>query len=219
VTSYIVYPINPTQTVETSKTEAALKELPDVASVTPNQHNDNEQPHVIDSWSVTTKHSTDITAVLSALEGVHLVEHQEPFTDPAREPEHPDVVRRDEFQRYVAMAKNDTDTQKTEDFLKSKVQSGTEFYPFELKGRTVGWYGVMLNSGAKDEVQKYDGVKILKLDEKKVLFRALPAPGWSQNPPHTGRPLEQRSGLMSRDGTWVKQANADKALNMDSQFS
>jgi hypothetical protein len=50
---YTVFPVDRTNTVETSKTEAALKDLCGETHIVPVSHADEQDRHLIDSWSVT----------------------------------------------------------------------------------------------------------------------------------------------------------------------
>jgi hypothetical protein len=67
------------------------------------------------------------------------------------------------FLQYEAYAKLGTDTKKTEDFLKSRMEEGSHFMPCINLGEEepFAWYGLRLNSEAKEAVEKYEGIELL----------------------------------------------------------
>jgi hypothetical protein len=94
-------------------------------------------------------------------------EELEDFTAPAKdippsEPEHTELTTRD-IKWYTVMATNDSDVKKTEDFLKSKVQSGTEIFQHSWGGVVSGWFNAALDADAKKEVEGHEGVKRVKM--------------------------------------------------------
>ncbi|KAF2821808.1 hypothetical protein CC86DRAFT_100900 [Ophiobolus disseminans] len=117
----------------------------------------------------------DLASSPNTKDGVLAIEHEGPSKSPTEEMSRPEVTRRDDFNPYVAMAKDGTDAQKTEEFLRTKVQSGVEFYPYTIEDRVVGWYGLRLTAGAKEEIEKYEDIKVVKLDER-AFFEAESEP-------------------------------------------
>jgi hypothetical protein len=76
---------------------------------------------------------------------------------PPREPKHTELNTR-YIQWYNARAANDSDVKRTEEFLESKVQSGTKIYTHEWDGVVSGWFNLALDAEAKKEVEEYEGI-------------------------------------------------------------
>jgi hypothetical protein len=67
------------------------------------------------------------------------------------------------FLQYEAYAKPGTDTKKTEEFLKSRMEEGSHFMPCINLGEEepFAWYGFRLNPEANQAVEKYEGIELL----------------------------------------------------------
>jgi hypothetical protein len=134
------------------------------------------------------------------------------------ETEHTELVRRD-VEIYAALATNTSDTQDTEEFLKSKVQTGHIIFQIKRDNEVKGWYNLVLDAAAYKEVQAHEGIEAIKVDGKLEPFRALPGNNCFPMPCKASRTFGKKRVLSSRDLRWEKQAKADKALVMDSQYS
>jgi len=217
VTSYIVYPIDPTQIVETAKTGAALKALANVVSVSPNRRDDDELHQVVYSWDVTSADSSDLKITLGAVEGVRAVQQKPQANQTTVAPSLLELKRRD-IQNYTALANLTEDVQKTEEFLKSKVQSGTKIASMKNGDKLVGWWQLSLAPDAFKAVKDYVGIKAIRATEEGRNFRVLPPDDQGNLPRQAGEEPVDEQALSRRAEQWEKQKDADKALNMDSQF-
>lgn len=75
---------------------------------------------------------------------------------------------------YMASANPSSDIQKTEEFLKSKVQSGTSFYQFTNDdGTVIGWGNLTLNAAAVDALDNYEGIEGHLMIDEVVDLRAV----------------------------------------------
>jgi hypothetical protein len=73
---------------------------------------------------------------------------------------------------YLAYAKEDSDTKKTDEFLQLKVQHGEPFYAlpvFDNDEDIAAWFSLHLDPEAKAEVEKYEGIREVK-DEPMMHF-------------------------------------------------
>lgn len=154
---YTVYPVNPSQIVQTTKTEAVLKGLYGESNVIPISHNGDQQGQVTDYWRVTSMDSSDLTTAIKNLEGVGVVKKDD-------SPETHTVHREeddDDGPTFVVMANTSVKWQETEEFLKSKVRNGIKFFPIPDwygKNEVSGWFHVALDPDAKAAVEQYEGV-------------------------------------------------------------
>ena len=214
VIHYTVYPIHPGRNDQTTKTETLLKDIYGDTNVVPSQRDIEHHGQVTDSWRVTSTDSSDLTTAIKALEGVRRVVRVDLSDTHA--------IRRDDGPNFVAMANTSFDWHKTEEFLKSKVRNGIQFFPmkdWDDRSQVVGWYDLALDPDAKTAVEQHEGIHSVSVMTNLVDFLAIPPndrPRFSQNIDQTH---EQNSKLFTRDGKWEKQENADKALVMDSQFA
>lgn len=229
-TTYTVRPIDRANTYET---EAILKSRYGEENVVTNRYNG-----IFMSWTITSPDS-QLAGAIEALEGIQNVDskhenhHQNHHPLRARDAgsSHPVVedeqtpairarerlMRRDNI--WYSCLANGTEIEKTEEYLKSKVQQGSEVLRLTIRGKIIGWYRLFLDDNAKREVEAYEGIRFLKDNVQKVEeFRAVtkedrlhPLPK-SHESPQISRDRNRRSG------TWEKQQNADKALVMDSQY-
>jgi hypothetical protein len=138
---------------------------------------------------------------------------------PLPETDHPQLVRRD-FESCSCLVKNISDIKQVEEFLKSKIQSGSKYYPYRRKDEILGWYNLILDSDAQKAVKEYDGVEYFKVGVTKLIrYRALPGTEPSLSPRNTHKSLEKKkNAILPRAGEWVKQTTTDQALKMDSQY-
>ncbi|KAH7075138.1 hypothetical protein FB567DRAFT_597071 [Paraphoma chrysanthemicola] len=127
---------------------------------------------------------------------------------------HSDLSRRD-AQYYTVAAQNVTDLKAIEDFLNSKAQvNPLNIRPFYSNSNEFAvWAGVLLDDNAKAEVEKHEGITIVRPEAKAFYFRAL------SFSPRAPTQIAGFQSLHSRATGWTKQSNADKALVMDSQYT
>lgn len=130
----------------------------------------------------------------------------------------PNLVARD-VQFYNARAKNDTDTKKTEEFLKKKVQPNNPIFQHEWDGVVSGWFNLALDADAKKEVEGHEGIQNVKLMPQLEFFRSVSTQHWSPEFLKTEDSLKDKRTLHTRAENWRRQNRADKALVMDSQYS
>ncbi|KAH7392248.1 peptidase S8/S53 domain-containing protein [Phaeosphaeria sp. MPI-PUGE-AT-0046c] len=190
------------------------------------------------SWTITSSNNK-LAGVIEALEGVQSVNSKHRSRDQsdhtlqardagsphpvARDPESSvssepvELVRRD-VPWYSCLA-NNTDIQKTEDFLKSKIQPGSRYLYIKSGKEILGWWKLYLDDDAKKAVEAYEGITGLRPGGSKIeWFRAISS-GKQLQPPLRSVDLAARNHLLDRrSGTWTKQQNADKALIMNSQY-
>jgi len=151
MTYYTVLPIDATRTAETTRTQAALKELCGKANVTPDKSEDGDNmPNIITS------------------------KPQSNSLDRSR------LVRPDDIKIYM-VSTNTTDVQGLEDFLKSKIQGDTKFYQNTLAGKLLGWYNLALTMEGAEAIKAHKDIKGIRVEGKLELFRALPSPAESRN--------------------------------------
>jgi|TARA_R110002003_G_scaffold391_5_gene19466 hypothetical protein len=213
---YLVYPVTGALPTETTNTEAQLTELCGAANVSPVRHLDDQSTEIFDYWTVTVLQNSDLAERIRNLDGIDHIEQAATPEALAADSELHELVRRD-IQRYVALAKANSDLQETERFLKSKMQKDSNFFYFKADNKTIGWYGFMLDQDAFSEVKKYEGIKVIRVEGKMVEFRALPLDDQLRNSQGDLDVLD-KTGLLPRDGKWERQVNADQALRMDSQY-
>jgi hypothetical protein len=58
---------------------------------------------------------------------------------------------------------NDTNTEKTEECLRSQVPKGTKFLGIGVPGDMIGWHNLFLDDEAKKAVEAYEGVRFLEV--------------------------------------------------------
>lgn len=237
------YTVRPVDRANTYETEQLLRSRYGEENVITNRYNG-----IFMSWTITSPNS-QLAGAIEALEGVQNVDskhenhdqdhHQlrardagssppvvEDKQTPATQPQGEDLSLRSapvELDRrdvpwYVCLA-NNTDVQKTEEFLNSKIQTGTKYLQMRSGKEVLGWWKLYLDDDAKKAVEAYEGIRGFRPGGDKIKeFRAIS----SSNEP---QPSNDSGGLTAKDrpwerrsGSWIKQENADKALVMDSQY-
>lgn len=125
-------------------------------------------------------------------------------------------------ERYRALANETSDSQATYKYLNSKVRPG--FTPRQIKEddfTVVGWYNLVLDQEAAKEVKSHKGIDsdTFRVQDKMKKHRALDTRDSMQaaDPPRDGTFKTARQ-LHPRAAQWEKQAKADEALVMDSQY-
>jgi hypothetical protein len=213
---YLVYPVTGALPAENTNTEAQLNELCGAANVSPVRHLDDQSTEIFDYWTVAVLQNSDLAERIRNLDGIDRIEQAATPEALTADSEHHKLVRRD-VQRYIAIAKTNSDLQETEKFLKSKLQKDSSLLDFRANNKTIGWHGFMLDHEAFLEVKKYEGIEAIEIDGKLVEFRALPHEDRSLNS-YDDLEMLGKTTLSRRDGKWERQVNADQALRMDSQY-
>jgi hypothetical protein len=126
-----------------------------------------------------------------------------------------DIVARD-TQHYGALARDNTNVTKTEEFLKTKVKNPDDILHHSRRDVIYGWYNLELDSETRKEVEAYEGIKTVRLTTMLTDFIAPPVTYWSQR--YETAAKQDKSALFRRASTWELQKGADKALVMDSQY-
>ena len=181
MTYYTVLPIDATRTAETTRTQAALKELCGKANITPDKSEDDDNmPNIITSWKVGFKDTSDMKAILRAVAGVLSVEQISAPKPQSNSLDRSRLVRPDDIKIYM-VSTNTTDVQGLEDFLKSKIQGDTKFYQNTLAGKLLGWYNLALTMEGAEAIKAHKDIKGIRVEGKLELFRALPSPAESRN--------------------------------------
>lgn len=196
LTHYNVYPIDPGNATNIADTEIRLKSLDSDADVLPKQGQNG-----FATWSITSKHG-DLQHELSALEGVSHIEHEDiRLEDQPTTSKRSELVRRDTV-KYMASANESSDAQKTEEFIKTIVQSNTKFYQFlDDDGTILGWGDLALDSDARKAVEYYEGIEgPLAIDEVEE-DRVLPTRDWSHFSQMRSESFEVEKALFARAGT------------------
>jgi hypothetical protein len=218
VTHFTVYPKNPTHIPEITEIETQLKTLCGDANVIRRPGYDDEHSSSFHTWTVTAPASQDMTSLMKDVHSVRLIEPSESAEITELSLEHVELTRRD-VGVYQALATTATDIQKTEDFIKSKIEPGSLIRQFKYRGEVIGWWNLTLSQEAKDAVQKYRGIEAMRTGGTKIQeFSALPI---SMSPRHyvlPPVPFHDKGTLSRRSITWVKQFDADKALVEDSRY-
>ncbi|KAH7064342.1 peptidase S8/S53 domain-containing protein [Paraphoma chrysanthemicola] len=81
---------------------------------------------------------------------------------------HPDLSLRDD-KTYVVVAEHVTDIKALEDFLKSKVRPGTDFWPSPNNDNDENvaiWHGLILDDAAKAEVESHESIQRVFISEQ-----------------------------------------------------
>lgn len=213
-TQLTVYPEHPTQLAGTSATETRLKTLCGDENVTRDPPASNTDGLPFHAWKVMVMNDRNLTGIISGFEGVRLVKE-----DHIRRPS-PPLLRRNDVGIYRALANQSVDIRKTEDFLKSKIQSGTTLYQAWGGDDIVGWRNLFLDVEAKKAVEEHEGIEaVIVGGEKTVAFGVLPATDPMRLFNSTDKD-DRKSATLSRraDATWIKQYDADNALFQDSAY-
>lgn len=207
-TRYRVEASDPAKAVET---EAQLKSLYGDDKVVFHQRGDK-----IASWTITSD-SDDITKDIEALELVHLI-------PPRDSTENPELVRRD-VEKYLAFANLAENVTETEEFLRSKMPTGTRVAYFKRGDHIFGWWNLALDLESFNVVKGYKGIESIRKMDKADFFRALPSDTGKTTKEFPAYGLVPTRALSRRADQWVKQKTPgwaggliDTALKMDSQY-
>jgi hypothetical protein len=188
---YLVYPVTGALPAETTNTEAQLNEICGAANVSPVRHLNGQSTEIFDYWTVTVLQNSDLAERIRNLDGIDRVEQATTPEALTADSEHHKLVRRD-VQRYIAIAKTNSDLQETEKFLKSKLQKGSSLLDVKANNKTIGWHGFMLDHEAFLEVKNYEGIEAIEIDGKLVDFYP-PAGGDRADPAQPISGVERRS--------------------------
>jgi hypothetical protein len=184
------YTVEATDHTKTAETQAQLKNLYGDDNVVIKDGYDGA------SWTITLE-CDDITKNIEALESVRLVHRGQ---DRRR------LSRRDEEVHYIVFPKlpdGSTDTKATEEFLRSKIPSGSELHHFSDNGQITARWGLSLDADAKKAVENHEGVGKVIEDPGLNYSRALTRSNVKDTlttPISTAR----RSALDARSGKWEK---------------
>jgi hypothetical protein len=74
---------------------------------------------------------------------------------------------------FRCLAKVGSDIQKTEAFLKAKVEKNSTYYHLKKAGEVIGWWRLVLDDDAKDAVEAYEDITSFRVGVKMVDFVAL----------------------------------------------
>ena len=140
---YTVVAIKPSKSTEA---ETLLKSIYGDANVTRNSH-DHKPP----SWIVTGAPIEPTNSLVVA----RLIKSKSP-PRPQPQPRHTDPK-----DVYIAYPTESSDTKKTEQFLRSKIKSGTQIYTLrdmDGKEEITAWFQLHLDPEARKEVEEYEGI-------------------------------------------------------------
>jgi septum formation inhibitor MinC len=115
--------------------------------------------------------ANDAVGDTEPLESVHLVQPNDTTQTHANVPRR-QLKRRDKGV-YTVFPKQFSDTEATEEFIKSKVRSGTQVYNSSNDIGIIAWWGLHLDAEAKAAVQNHVGVKRLDNDPEERFGEAL----------------------------------------------
>jgi hypothetical protein len=152
---YTVFPVDRTNTVETSKTETALKDLCGETHVVPIFHDDEQNRQLIDSWSVTLE-SDNLVATIENIDRIRTVERNDQIDDRLSSPR--SKPRSSDDEEYIVLAKAGTNMLETEVLLKTNIKEGTTLYLIQFGDKVLGWGGVVLDAKAKEVVEACDAI-------------------------------------------------------------
>ncbi|KAH7075066.1 hypothetical protein FB567DRAFT_536098 [Paraphoma chrysanthemicola] len=181
------YTVEAIDNTKTAGTQAQLKSLYGDDNVVINDGYDGA------SWTIISE--GDITKSIEALESIRLVQWGQ---DRRR------LSRQAEEIHYIVFPKlpdGSTDTKATEEFLRSKIPSGSEIYHFSDNGHITAWWGLSLHADAKKAVEDHEGVGEVMEDPGLNYSRALPRRD-EKDTLTTPRSTAKRSALDARSGKW-----------------
>ncbi|KAJ4369257.1 hypothetical protein N0V83_006342, partial [Neocucurbitaria cava] len=209
-TRYTVEAIDPTNTAET---EAQLKSLYGDNNVIIDGHRGESA-----SWTITSD-GDDLTGTIEALESVRVVQPKDaPQTGTGEGRRRLSRRNNGIYTVFAKKPNGSTDTKATEEFLRSKIQPGTNIYHFSNEnGDITAWWGLRLDPDAKAAVENHEGVGKVSDDPGTNYARALP-PSDEKYILSSLAQTDKRTLLDARSGKWEKQEAADDALVMVSQF-
>jgi hypothetical protein len=212
-TRYRVTPTDPHNATKIAETERLLKQQygdTDVQTIP----DENNRP----TWLITSQQD-NIDASLKQIDGVSTVTMDTPATITKREggggPKQSDLAK-PPASRWNILATTGSDIKKTEAFLRTKIEPGTNFFEAGLEGYERCWGNVTLTDAAKAEVEKYEGVAGMGPVGELIALIAIPHAESPRRPP-SGTVVNK--GLTDRDTTqWQKQESPHWSLAMDSQY-
>jgi hypothetical protein len=140
---YVIEPTDPANAAQVAHTEALLQNVDSSAEIVA-----KKAPEGTSLWLLRSKNA-ELEDFLRAIEGVGYAE-QEVISAP---------VRRN-VMKYAASAVESSNIEKTEEFLKSKVQDGSEVHrQLDDHGTVVGWDRLALDQDAARLVEEYEGIE------------------------------------------------------------
>jgi hypothetical protein len=134
---------------------------------------------------------------------------------PQPEPRRSDVFTQD-TELYGALAADNTDVAKTEEFLSSKVQNPDHILHYSWGGVVHGWYNLKLDSVTAKEVEAYEGIKAMRVPKTLADFTASAnnmVPSKHRSTENLSDPEFQHKALIRRDDFDVYQAIADNTTD------
>jgi hypothetical protein len=128
---------------------------------------------------------------------------------------HADLVRRD-TPVFRCAAKPGTNITKTEEFLKTQIKPGSNYYYFTRDGEIIGWWYLALDDAAQKAVENYEDIRFFEKGGIKLQdFWVLPTHDQLSDATYDS---PGKATLSRRSGSWIKQQGADRALVMNSQY-
>lgn len=154
MTLHIIYPSDPTNATKITQTKALLITTYGNAAVQQSRDENNRT-----NWHLTSKRD-DLQAEIRQLDGIcRVARENEDILWSISTAKPPGVKPGEDVRKYMVAATEGSDTQKTEELLKGKVEPGTSFTRFKRDGGVVrGWGLLALGLEAKRVVQGHEGV-------------------------------------------------------------
>jgi hypothetical protein len=212
---YTVYPIDSGDAIATTEIEASLKDLDTNVNITPTREGD-----LLITWSIISIRS-DLQDSIIAIKGVRHVERNiSPHASATTKVRRSSELPRREIGSYMCLAKNPSEAEEIEKWLRTKIQpdQGKRINQMVRRNKVVGWAGLVLDDSARAEVEDHPGLQYFREDLETHQDRARAPESWPQPGLVTPRTANTEKEPNTRSGTWVKQADADAALAVDSQY-
>jgi hypothetical protein len=179
-TRYRVTPTDPHNATRIAEIEGLLKQQygdTDVQTIP----DENNRP----TWLITSQRD-DIDASLKRIDGVSTVTTVAPATVTKREggggPRHSDLAK-PPATRWNILATTGSDIKKTDAFLRTKIEPGTDFFQTGIEGYEQVWGNVTLTDAAKAEVESHEGVAGMGPVGELIALIALPHAESLRRPP------------------------------------
>lgn len=168
--------------------DADVQTIPDTHSlptwlITSNQDNTGTTLRQVGGVSTVT---TDTAATITKREG-------------GRGPRQSELVKPPALPatKYSVLATDGSDLKKTEAFLRTQIEHGTDFFEAGLEGYGRCWGNVTLTDAAKAVLEKYEGIAGIEPEGELIALMALPNTGTKQGHPL----LESKLELVNRATT------------------
>jgi hypothetical protein len=159
-----VYPTDPNDVVATRETESSLKDLDTNASITALQERD-----LLITWNIVSTRSNLQDSIISMKRVRHVERNigpHAPATTQVTEARRSSELPRQDIGSYMCLAKNLSETEEIEKWLRTKIQpnEGKRINQMVRRNKVVGWAGLVLDDSARAEVADHPGLQYFRED-------------------------------------------------------